>query len=481
MQNIRLFIENREIDLDKNVEFAITKQFEDLTNPTVIINDWSKTVEIPFTTNNNTIFGNIYNADRQIADGDYTLMGIYFNPLKKLDFRLEYCGDVVMSGYAKMNSIEQKDGRGSYNITLNGQLGKIFQELKKLTFDVTLSGDTNYHFIDASKYYSENITKELVKESWEKTGINEDTSLFERDEADYDRSDVIGYAPNNTRMEDFDYKSYQASVNEAGAGYTQSSVSFEKELENNPKFNENDIKPSDIIKDGLTPRGYGEFRSYHQVPFIWWNKLFQIFTRSAEEVTGYEVIYNNIAGLDNPYWHNLVMLLQSPKSDDKDKKTNYYQVNTANFKWTTNSIYSANPNYTPTLQTKIERQLTYDASVSREGVQIAEFDANDFAMNKDESQSIVFLGNLDFGVIANWTPDVTYLFQNSLIIELDIVDSETSELIDTKKYAIRSPYYTLSDTEDLIVQTYQWNNLNVSFHYLMYGIQIQLIIRLSLY
>ena len=57
--NARLFIENREIELDETVQFAITKQFEDLINPTAIINEWSKTVSIPFTASNNALLGHI--------------------------------------------------------------------------------------------------------------------------------------------------------------------------------------------------------------------------------------------------------------------------------------------------------------------------------------------------------------------------------------------------------------------------------------
>lgn len=47
--NTKLYIENQEIELKDEVQFLLNKQFEDITNPTVIINDWSKTVEIPST------------------------------------------------------------------------------------------------------------------------------------------------------------------------------------------------------------------------------------------------------------------------------------------------------------------------------------------------------------------------------------------------------------------------------------------------
>lgn len=85
---IRLFLENIEVELDESVSFAINKQFEDITSPADIKNDWSKTVNIPFTQHNNKLFGELFNVDRLIVEGDNTLMGIYFDPYKKVNFRL---------------------------------------------------------------------------------------------------------------------------------------------------------------------------------------------------------------------------------------------------------------------------------------------------------------------------------------------------------------------------------------------------------
>jgi len=49
MHNTELYIENTLIELDSAVHFAITKTFEDITNPAIIINDWSKSIDIPGT------------------------------------------------------------------------------------------------------------------------------------------------------------------------------------------------------------------------------------------------------------------------------------------------------------------------------------------------------------------------------------------------------------------------------------------------
>ena len=168
----QLFIENFEIELNEGVQFLLNKQFEDLSNPTEIINDWSKTVEIPFTEANNRIFGYIYNPSRVIvSDGSetgYKRMNIYFDPTKKLNFRLVYNSFVLMEGYAKMNDVKIVANKGTYNITLYGTLGKVFYEMKKITFDLN-SENTDY-IINGSQYVNEYINKDLVYSSWTSSG-----------------------------------------------------------------------------------------------------------------------------------------------------------------------------------------------------------------------------------------------------------------------------------------------------------------------
>jgi len=105
------------------------------------------------------LFGYIYRPDKAIIiDGRpeaYKYMYVYFDPTKKLDFKLVYNSMVIMTGYAKMNEIKRSDVNGTYEVTLFGQLGRIFQEMKKITFD-TATEDTNY-LINGGQYVNEYI------------------------------------------------------------------------------------------------------------------------------------------------------------------------------------------------------------------------------------------------------------------------------------------------------------------------------------
>lgn len=321
---VRLFLNNKEVELDKSVIFAINKQFEDITSPTDIKNDWSKTVQIPFTQSNNKLFGELFNVDRLIVDGDSTLMGIYFNPYKKVDFRLQWGNAIIMQGYAKNIDISRSaNGKGHYNITLNGELGKVFQEMKKITFDTT-TDDIKY-LIDGSKYVNQVINKELVHKLWNNEPNLDDLDLFESTNSKYRIQDYIGFIPNNSYDDDFDYKIFQKDF--------KSSKPFAEVLNdraNNIEEGTNyahftGIDAETVIGEGLLPREIGEYRSYMQIPYIYFNKLFQIFTKKTEEITGYSVHldttwFNN----SNPYWNKMAYILE--KFNTKEEYSSYEGV-----------------------------------------------------------------------------------------------------------------------------------------------------------
>jgi len=330
----RLFIENQEVELDKSVQFAITKQFEDLSNPTTIINDWSKTVSIPFTQKNNNLFGNIYKTDRLIVtDGTDKNTGIYFNPTLKMDFRLQDGDNVLMTGYAKMNEIKQKDGKGTYEITLFGELGRVLLEMQKITFDTTYPEQK--YIINGRHYVEEYINKNLVASSWSSQGQthSELETKYKYPEQEmpiqninYRLYDIIGFAPNTAFSSGFDYKTVQASSNQSRTLVELLGDSFTDDL---------GIEPDTVISNGITPRGMGEFRSYNQLPFVYWNKLFQMFQKKAEDLTGYSfVLDSDWFNTNNPYWYNLVYMLKKLNTESStDSATNYYNIFSDTYRW----------------------------------------------------------------------------------------------------------------------------------------------------
>lgn len=295
---VSLYIENKLIELDNEVQFAITKTFEDITNPTSIINDWSKTVSIPFTDSNNEIFGHIYNPDRITLYSTNTSLttGMYFDPLKKLNFRLEWDSMLLMQGYAKMTSITKSNGKGRYNITLNGELGKVFQEMKKITFDETAySGtDKDKYWINGADIEEKTISASTIKELWNTPPVYE--SKFS------EMTNFVNFAPNIAFNEGFNYNGF----NKFGE-YT----TFVDEFKENEFEEVTGVGIETLIPNGLNPREFGEFRSYLQLPFINIYKLFAIFKNKFESISDYKIEYDELwMNEKNPYWANLVYTLK---------------------------------------------------------------------------------------------------------------------------------------------------------------------------
>lgn len=609
MNKIRLYIEDQEIELQEEVQVSITRQFEEISNPTVICNDYTKTVKIPMTAHNNIIFGNIYNPDmisaavptnlfndmvngdeifqsdnifhtnkeypirydhpemlyppslynpyitpsaeglvlqsytvyrgvngltpyetfipattelgrhtftftldntmydesrsltfkcngtvtlgnvpyvvielNDLEDGEYQCsfdtvlfdtvngqfnfknlvltrgsevvwgneiadgVGIYFDPFRKLNFRLEWNGDLLMQGYSKMLSAKRENGKGYYEITLNGELGKIFQEMKKITFDPSQSGESEgKYYIDGgssddvpSVLTNLYMTKELVYSGF--TVPQSTTNIKNSNELKV--TDIIGFAPCNAFDEGFEYDTFQWENNEA--------LKFTEVLENVGFSGETGIAADTAIPDGMTPRGIGEYRSYLQQPFIYFNKLFQIFQNKAEKLTGYKFnLDSEWFNANNPLWYRLVMMLSKLSSDKNQTYDNIYKTSSIGYaEWTGITIWIYN-----VLKTN---NLIYTSNGSSQQKDIYDYALNNFKLNVDDNSCTIlnlaptftlemgdggFNSNFRFGKenglvfsLKTWGQNNTIGYKKVLIVAEDTnVDTSSSEYIQVIK------------------------------------------------
>lgn len=422
---IRLFLSNKEVELDKSVSFAINKQFEDVTSPTDIKNDWSKTVQIPFTQSNNKLFGELFNVDRLILEGDSSLMGIYFNPYKKVDFRLQWGDAIIMQGYAKNIDVDKSaDGSGHYNITLNGELGKVFQEMKKITFDNNT--DDKKYLIDGSKYASGLVNKELVKQCFE---TEQNTlELYTNEDAEYSITDILGFVPNNSFVEGFDYKSYEYT----DYRIKQFSTSLEEivDSEGNPTFADfTGVEPATAVGDGLLPRQLGEYRSYLQLPYIYWNKLFKIFTEKSKEVTGYDIEldiswFNEL----NPYWSKIVYMLSGFYEETSKGESTFSLIQTNRYFRGGLTTYQTDD--TPAILPNYGFWTTID------GTEI--LDTNGDFFIEDNKEYTFTVNPLNFEIRALFGGGVKYIInpKQAFFIDLQFKHKYTSEIETVPLYCI---------------------------------------------
>lgn len=306
------------LDNTEEISYAITKQFEDISNPSVIINDWSKTVKIPFSQNNNGIFTDLFHPDRQILQNSQ----FSFDPTQKVNFYLEgSSGELLFKGYLKFIQATTEGDSGYYEVTLNSEINNIFYELSSFTFDDTKYSseeDKAKYYIDGSKYYDELMSRQLIYDSWNNE-IDTSASIVKGD-SDYKAYNVVGWTPLNCRYDSdtFNEKSYQKSDTEM----VDIKDIFPSEWES-----KTGISIDTIIGDGLLPRTFGEFRSYLQQPFVTIPTLFKIIQAQLKNT---QFADWNIVGdkrwfkKSNSYYNDVAVLLNGYGSETETYMNNYY-------------------------------------------------------------------------------------------------------------------------------------------------------------
>ena len=125
---IELYLAGYKADTTTDLEIPMTYENISLGSPEAVKNNYSKTIRLQGTKNNNKIFGQIYRLDRSIIDGSNNI-GIYFDANKRVEYVLKYDGALYDRGYFKLDSIDNDRHIVQYNLTLYGGLGNFFYSL----------------------------------------------------------------------------------------------------------------------------------------------------------------------------------------------------------------------------------------------------------------------------------------------------------------------------------------------------------------
>ena len=166
-RGIRLYIGDAEADLSTDSLVQMNYKADDLSNPAIVKNSYSQQVTLPSTRNNDAIFGMMFRADRRTTAGSGGT-GTDFSPLVRTPFSIyDEAGELLESGYMKLDTVTDKNGRVSYGVTLYGGLGSFFYTLSyddegnELTLaDLPLLSDDPEDKIEFT------INKETVAEAW---------------------------------------------------------------------------------------------------------------------------------------------------------------------------------------------------------------------------------------------------------------------------------------------------------------------------
>lgn len=185
--SIELYIGDQLVDLDDQSFILYNYALDDLYNPTIVKNSFSQQITLRGTPNNNRIFGSFFKTTRRNMSGGDT--GVTFNASQKTPFTIyKGSGEILESGYVRLDSIDRNGSEVKYKISLFGGLGSFFYSLsysddgsRKTLADLDFLGTPNPETeLDFA------ITKEAVKDAWDR---------LQGDQSAAEMWDVINFAP----------------------------------------------------------------------------------------------------------------------------------------------------------------------------------------------------------------------------------------------------------------------------------------------
>lgn len=295
--DIRLFINDQEIEFSADPKILLNYKETELHNPTVVRNSFTKQITVEGTSRNNDVFGHIWELTR-IQDEN-------FNPIKKTDFQLFVNDELFQRGYVKLDKVTRTNNTTQYALTLYGGLGSFFFNL---TYDQDDSGNQKKTL--ASLHYTEEgmtepnldftIDKDNVYEAWGQiAGYGSTTN---------DRWDVINFVPAlNGIPGDFDAAKVLINNNQlnsgGGSGFvngkTVDGVTYRPTI--NGTLNQNGYSLGEMQED-LQEWQTRDLRSYNQRPAISMYRIIQACCQ-PENNGGYQVkLDSHFFHYDNPYY-----------------------------------------------------------------------------------------------------------------------------------------------------------------------------------
>lgn len=241
---IELYLDGNLVEINKDIDFVLNRQFTELTDLTSIIVDYSKTIKVPMSPRNNELFNYVYKLEHQVLIGEDI---ISYDPSQKIPMVLTYNGSLVLEGYAVLNSVNLKDK--TYEINLYGQLGKIFSDLKEKTLK-------DYRRNDSPFWSKIRMNTRTIAQSFQDENRIDNTSW----------TYFFGFAPQLIGKSDtIDTTTYE----EYGTGDVKN---FADDINTTRGITYGDT----YVKDGFDFNQYMELRTYMTRPYVYADSLIRL-------------------------------------------------------------------------------------------------------------------------------------------------------------------------------------------------------------
>lgn len=162
-RRISLYIADNLVDLDDDSFILFNYTAEETASPSVVRNSFTRTITLKGTARNNAIFGDIFRLDR------VTVEGVNFDATRKTPFVIyDEMGEILESGYVKLDKVTKNSGTVSYDLTLYGGLGSFLYGLaytddgeKRSLADLDFLGTAN-----PAREFDFTINRQNVQAAW---------------------------------------------------------------------------------------------------------------------------------------------------------------------------------------------------------------------------------------------------------------------------------------------------------------------------
>ena len=208
-RRIELYIDGRRADIDDASFVVFNWRREDTDNPAVIRNSWSNSVTLPGTPDNDAIFSHAFRCDRR-----YNFTPDSFDPSARTPFAIyQETGEILVSGYCKLDSVARSGSTHTYKVTLFGGVGSL---LYSLAYDANGNKRTlaSLDFLGGGASELDfPITAAKVQEAWDRLqGDTTKPAMW----------DVVNFAPCYNGRPDGDFQADKALVRPADLGWPDS-------------------------------------------------------------------------------------------------------------------------------------------------------------------------------------------------------------------------------------------------------------------
>ena len=208
-RRITLYIDGRLADIDDASFVVFNWRREDTDNPATIRNSWSNSVTLPGTPDNDVIFSHAFRCDRR-----YNFTPDSFDPSARTPFAIyQETGEILVSGYCKLDSVARSGATHSYKVTLFGGVGSL---LYSLAYDASGNKRTlaSLDFLGGGASELDfPITAAKVQEAWDRLGGDTSKPAM---------WDVVNFAPCYNGRPDGDFQADKALVRPAALGWPDS-------------------------------------------------------------------------------------------------------------------------------------------------------------------------------------------------------------------------------------------------------------------